>query len=154
VTCKSLNTPCMYYSTLLNQCSASASSTQTAQATGVAIPTEPSHSSSKAWIAGVVIGPVFGLAILFGLGVLIWTIRRQSKQRQLARQQQPVLAPTEEHKGTWVFVPAGSTAPAPQTESPSQGRSPRESELPAQPHVSELSSERELAELDLGTRTI
>jgi hypothetical protein len=105
-----------------------------------------------------VIGPVFGLALLV---VLIWALRRQTKQRQDAQQQQPVSppgptppAPTEEPKGTWVFVPAGSTAPPPQTGSHPPGWSPGEHELSAQPYVSELPGRRDPAELEPGPKNV
>lgn len=158
MTCESLNT--LHYSAATKQCVASASSfayTYGSSAYGApatALPTGTSHSSSKAWIAGAVIGPVFGLAILIGLGILICTVRKQTKQRQLSQQQQqqPVPAPTEEPKGTWVFVPAGPTAPVSQTGSPSLGRSPHEPEVSAEPHIAELSSQREIVELDQGAR--
>jgi hypothetical protein len=75
-------------------------------------------------------------------------------QRQAAQLQQPVPAPTEQHKGTWVFMPAGSTAPAPQSGSYQPGWQPRESELPAQPHIPEVTGQRDLAELDSGARNV
>lgn len=141
-----------------------------------ALPTITPHSSSIAWIAGAVIGPVFGLALLVGIGVLIWALMRQKKKRQLAQQQpqqqqQPVAgfagapaagavaaAPTEEHKGTWVFVPADQAATAPPHHQPAGSppgwSPPRGAELPAQPPVSEVAGQRDPAELDSGSQNV
>jgi len=90
---------------------------------------------------------------MVGLGVWIWTRRKRTKQGQLAQdQQQPIPVPKEQGDGAWVFVPASSAVQTPKTESPVPAWSPPESELPAEPYVPELHSQRAPAELDSGAR--
>ncbi|KAN0098314.1 hypothetical protein V8E51_013977 [Hyaloscypha variabilis] len=144
--------------------SASASPTQTSLTTGSSSPgvsspvssstapsvsTQNGHSSSKTWIAGAVIGPIFGLALV-ALGIWVWALKKKAKQNQLTQQQQPVPGPgqgttsppgpaeLEEQKGSWVFVPAASTPQAPQSDAHQPDSLPRETELPAKPRISEL----------------
>jgi len=52
-------------------------------ATGVPMPTDSSNPS-KAWIAGAVIGPILGLALI---GAIVWCLLRRRKNKKLAPQQ-------------------------------------------------------------------
>lgn len=96
--------------------SSAASSTASAGTDGSAA---GSNSSSKAWIAGAVIGPIAGLAII--AGIIAWLVVRRRRQNP-----QNVQPPVEK-----------SATPPPQAASP-----PQELEATNPTYVYELGSEK------------
>ncbi|OQE27997.1 hypothetical protein PENFLA_c005G01952 [Penicillium flavigenum] len=62
-------------------------STADSQASQPPTPTEASTaSSSQAWIAGVVVGPLAGIAVIIAL-IVWWIYRRKQKQPPLSQEQ-------------------------------------------------------------------
>ncbi|KAF2498033.1 hypothetical protein BU16DRAFT_525601 [Lophium mytilinum] len=115
--------------------------------------------SSKAWIAGVVVGPIFGIAILVGLGFLIYHLRKRARANELSQlQRQP--APTtvaNAPEGSWVCVPTGSAGspppsmlPPPQAELPSSMWPPQRAELSSLPRIREAPGLQRQVELEAG----
>ncbi|KAJ5475939.1 hypothetical protein N7475_001668 [Penicillium sp. IBT 31633x] len=74
--------------TLSTTPSTAATATRTAQASGLPTTTETSGSSSKAWIAGVVVGPVVGVALI--AAIVGWLIYRRKQRQQKLQREQPL----------------------------------------------------------------
>ncbi|KAM0818177.1 hypothetical protein AB5N19_03986 [Seiridium cardinale] len=73
-------------------------------------PSASSTSESKAWIAGAVIGPIVGLAII---ALIVWFLMRK-KRRDKGRSEATAMPPTyTDHGGQYGYIPQyGSTQPS------------------------------------------
>lgn len=88
----------------------------------------PGSSQSHAWIAGVVIGSVVGVAILTGIIVFIWYLLKRVGQNQATIQQTPHVAEKQ-------YLPTALQYPQPMP-------SMQPVQLPAESPISELPGNR------------